>query len=228
MYMLELMDVSKAYPIEGGTFQVLDKLNLSVEPGQSVAIMGPSGSGKTTLLNLMGGLDRPTGGKVMVNRKNLAVLQAGELARVRNTMIGFVFQLHYLLPQCTVLENVLLPTLAMPMLGMEQQYMEKRAMELLERTGMAEHAGALPGQLSGGQRQRAALVRALINQPKVVLADEPTGSVDAKTAEQIMDLLLELNKTQAAALVIATHSERAAQKAQRRFRLENAALTEVN
>ncbi len=226
--MLELMDVSKAYPIEGGTFQVLDKLNLSVEPGQSVAIMGPSGSGKTTLLNLMGGLDRPTGGKVMVNRKNLAVLQAGELARVRNTMIGFVFQLHYLLPQCTVLENVLLPTLAMPMLGMEQQYMEKRAMELLERTGMAEHAGALPGQLSGGQRQRAALVRALINQPKVVLADEPTGSVDAKTAEQIMDLLLELNKTQAAALVIATHSERAAQKAQRRFRLENAALTEVN
>ncbi len=226
--MLELMDVSKAYPIEGGTFQVLDKLNLSVEPGQSVAIMGPSGSGKTTLLNLMGGLDRPTGGKVMVNRKNLAVLQAGELARVRNTMIGFVFQLHYLLPQCTVLENVLLPTLAMPMLGMEQQYMEKRAMELLERTGMAEHAGALPGLLSGGQRQRAALVRALINQPKVVLADEPTGSVDAKTAEQIMDLLLELNKTQAAALVIATHSERAAQKAQRRFRLENAALTEVN
>jgi lipoprotein-releasing system ATP-binding protein len=226
--MLELVDVSKAYPFEGGTVQVLGKINLSVEPGQSVAIMGPSGSGKTTLLNLMGGLDRPTDGKVMVNRKNLGVLQPGELARVRNTMIGFVFQLHYLLPQCTVLENVLLPTLAMPMLGMEQQYMEKRAMELLERTGMAEYAGALPGQLSGGQRQRAALVRALINQPKVVLADEPTGSVDAKTAEQIMDLLLELNKTQAAALVIATHSERAAQKAQRRFRLENAALTEAN
>lgn len=225
--MLELVNVSKLYPFEGGSLQVLDNVSLTVEPGQSVAIMGPSGSGKTTLLNLIGGLDRPDAGKVMLNRKNLSVLRPGELARVRNTMIGFVFQLHYLLPQCTVLENVLLPTLAMPMLGMEKQHLRKRAMELLERTGISEQANRLPGQLSGGQRQRAALVRALINQPNVVLADEPTGAVDSKTAEQIMDLLLELNKNEGAALVIATHSERIARKAQRRFTLDNGALVEL-
>lgn len=225
--MLELVNVSKVYPFQSGMLQVLKGIHLAVEPAQSVAIMGPSGSGKTTLLNLMGGLDVPTEGKVTLNRKNLSALQSGELARVRNTMIGFVFQLHYLLPQCTVLENVLLPTLAMHSLGMEKQHMEKRAMELLERTGMAAFKDSLPGQLSGGQRQRAALVRALINQPKVLLADEPTGAVDAKTAEQIMDLLLELNKTQGSALVIATHSERIAQKAQRRVRLEDGVLTEI-
>lgn len=225
--MLELVNVSKLYPFEGGSLQVLDNVSLTVEPGQSAAIMGPSGSGKTTLLNLIGGLDRPDAGKVMLNRKNLSVLRPGELARVRNTMIGFVFQLHYLLPQCTVLENVLLPTLAMPMLGMEKQHLRKRAMELLERTGISEQANRLPGQLSGGQRQRAALVRALINQPNVVLADEPTGAVDSKTAEQIMDLLLELNKNEGAALVIATHSERIARKAQRRFTLDNGALVEL-
>lgn len=225
--MLELVNVSKVYPFEGSRLQVLNNINLTLEPGQSTAIMGPSGSGKTTLLNLMGGLDKPTDGKVMLNRKNLAALKPGELARVRNTTIGFVFQLHYLLPQCTVLENVLLPTLAMPLLGMEKAHMEKRALELLERTGMAEYADALPGQLSGGQRQRAALVRALINQPKVVLADEPTGALDARTAEQIMELLLEMNVSQGATLVIATHSERVAQKAQRRFGLENGAMTEL-
>jgi lipoprotein-releasing system ATP-binding protein len=225
--MLELVNVSKLYPFEGGSLQVLDNVSLTVEPGQSVAIMGPSGSGKTTLLNLMGGLDRPDAGKVMLSRKNLAVLKPGELAHARNTMIGFVFQLHYLLPQCTVLENVLLPTLAGPKLGMEKQHLHKRAMDLLDRTGIGEQADRLPGQLSGGQRQRAALVRALINQPKVVLADEPTGAVDAKTAEQIMDLLLELNKNEGAALVIATHSERIAQKAQRRFTLNSGALTEA-
>lgn len=225
--MLEMVNVSKVYPFEGGRMQVLSHINLTLEPGQSTAIMGPSGSGKTTLLNLMGGLDRPTEGKVMLDRKNLVTLKQGELARVRNTQIGFVFQLHYLLPQCTVLENVLLPTLAMPMLGMERQQMHKRAMDLLERVQMAEYKDSLPGQLSGGQRQRTALVRALINQPKVVLADEPTGAVDAKTAEQVMDLLLELNRSQGTSLVIATHSERIAQKAQRRFQLENAALTEL-
>lgn len=226
--MLELVNVSKVYPFESGQVPVLTNINLTLEPGQSTAIMGPSGSGKTTLLNLMGGLDRPTEGKVMLDRKNLAVLKPGELAHVRNKMIGFVFQLHYLLPQCTVLENVLLPTLAAPMLATEKQHVQKRAMELLERTGMAQYADALPGQLSGGQRQRAALVRALINQPKVVLADEPTGAVDAKTAEQIMDLLLELNTSQGTALAIATHSERVAAKAQRRFRLENGVLTGLN
>jgi ABC-type lipoprotein export system ATPase subunit len=225
--MLELANVSKLYPFEGGSLQVLDNISLTVEPAQSVAIMGPSGSGKTTLLNMIGGLDRPDAGKVMLNRKNLAVLRPGELARVRNTMIGFVFQLHYLLPQCTVLENVLLPTLAMPMLGMEKQHLRKRAMDLLDRTGIRDLANRLPGQLSGGQRQRAALVRALVNQPNVVLADEPTGAVDAKTAEQIIELLLDLNKNEGAALVIATHSERIAQKAQRRFTLDSGVLTEI-
>ncbi|MCE5185816.1 MAG: ABC transporter ATP-binding protein [Planctomycetaceae bacterium] len=225
--MLELINVIKTYPAQGGTTTVLQDINCALRPGQIAAIMGPSGSGKTTLLNLMGGLDQPTSGKVMLDQKNLAVLRPGELALVRNTKIGFVFQLHYLLPQCTVLENVLLPTLATPASRRQAEHAEKRAMELLERTGMEKYAAALPGQLSGGQRQRAALVRALINKPQIILADEPTGAVDARTAEQIIDLLVEMNQVQGSLLVIATHSETIARRAHRRFQLENACLSET-
>ena len=225
--MLELVEVNKSYPGVSGDVPVLSGINLNVAPAESVAIMGPSGSGKTTLLNLMGGLDKPTSGKVMLNRTNLQSLRTGELARARNNKIGFVFQLHYLLPQCTVLENVLLPTLATPKSAMEKSIARKRALELLDRVGMERYAQSRPAQLSGGQRQRVAVVRALINQPEVLLADEPTGSLDAATAEQLTELLMELNKTESVSLVIATHSEKLAEKAHRQLQLENGTLNEA-
>jgi ABC-type lipoprotein export system ATPase subunit len=189
--------------------------------------MGPSGSGKTTLLNLIGGLDKPTSGKVMLNQKNLGTLMGGELARLRNQRIGFIFQLHYLLPQCTVLENVLLPTLAMRTSDIERSTIRRRGLDLLEKTQMKDYCHSLPGQLSGGQRQRVAVIRAMINQPDILLADEPTGSLDADTADRLTDLLLELNESQSVALIIATHSRRLAKKAQRQFRLDHQGLTEL-
>ena len=225
--MLELIDVNKSYPAVPQDIQILRQINLHIEPAQSVSIMGPSGSGKTTLLNLIGGLDRPTSGKILLNRTNLGSLRNGELARIRNGSIGFVFQLHYLLPQCTVLENVLLPTLAMRKTKIEKNSDRKRAMELLEKTGMKAHRNAYPAQLSGGQRQRVAVVRALINKPDSLLADEPTGSLDADTAEQLTELLLEVNQSESVALVIATHSKKLANKARRQFRLDHQTLTEV-
>lgn len=225
--MLELINVCKTYPSPAGDAVVLSHISLLIEEGQSVSIMGPSGSGKTTLLNLMGGLDRPTEGQVILDNKNLQQLSSRQLAGVRNRHIGFVFQLHYLLPQCTVLENVLLPTLAAGQSRSQREDTYHRAIHLLERTGLRDYVDARPGQLSGGQRQRAAVVRALICRPRILLADEPTGSLDADTAEQIADLLLELNQSESVALVIATHSEKLAAKACRRFRLEKANLREV-
>jgi len=224
--MLELIDISKSYPAQPEDVPVLSGINLRIEPARSVSIVGPSGSGKTTLLNLMGGLDRPTSGRVLLNQTPLGSLREAELARVRNTRIGFVFQLHYLLAQCTVLENVLLPTLAVRQTGMEQHHHRKRALELLEKTGMQAHAESYPAQLSGGQRQRVAVVRALINRPEILLADEPTGSLDADTAGQLTDVLLERNRSESVALVIATHSKRLARKTQRQFNLDHQTLTE--
>ena len=225
--MLELIDVHKSYPAASGNVPVLSGINLTVEPEQTVSIVGPSGSGKTTLLNLMGGLDKPTSGEILLNQKNLGSLRNGELARLRNRRIGFVFQLHYLLAQCTVLENVLLPTLATRQSATEQKQARKRAMDLLERTQMTRYAESRPGQLSGGQRQRVAVVRALINQPDILLADEPTGSLDVDTAGQLTDLLLELNQSESVALVIATHSRKLAHKTQRQFNLDHQILTEL-
>jgi lipoprotein-releasing system ATP-binding protein len=225
--MLELVDVSKFYPGAAEPVCVLERINLTVEPGQSVSFTGPSGSGKTTLLNLIGGLDRPSSGKVVLNQTNLASLNENQLAHLRNTQVGFVFQLHYLLPQCTVLENVLLPTLANKQSDAEKRQASQRAGQLLEKVGLQKHRDVRPGQLSGGQRQRVAVARALINQPQVLLADEPTGSLDADTAEQIMQLLLELNQTEKVTLFTATHSEQLSQRMQRRFRVDHKRLMEI-
>jgi len=205
--MLELVHVGKSYPSEqdGGGVRVLKDISLKVEKARSMVIVGPSGCGKSTLLNIIGALDRPTSGQVLFDGLDLAGLDEAQLARIRNKEIGFVFQLHHLLPQCTVLENVLVPTLADKSHPSRQQ-IHARAVELLERVGLKEFLLRRPGELSGGQRQRVAVVRALINKPRLLLADEPTGSLDRDASENIADLLTELNRTEQVTLIVVTHS----------------------
>ncbi len=205
--LLKLVGVGKTYPAAASGIgpTVLDGLDLSVQPGESLAVVGPSGCGKSTLLNIIGTLDRPTAGKVMLAGQDLATLTDAQLAAVRSQQIGFVFQLHHLLPQCTILENVLLPTLAATGLRTRQQA-ESDARRLLERVGLAHRLAHRPGQLSGGECQRAAVVRALINSPRLVLADEPTGSLDRASAGELGKLLVELNRDEGVTLIVVTHS----------------------
>jgi ABC-type lipoprotein export system ATPase subunit len=205
--MLELVHVGKTYSSAGDTdgVCVLKDITLKVEKGQSLSVVGPSGSGKSTLLNIMGALDHPTTGQVLLNGRDFAGLDETELAKIRNRQIGFVFQLHHLLPQCTVLENVLVPTLADKDRPPVSQ-IHQRAVGLLERVGLKDFLRRRPGELSGGQRQRVAVVRALMNKPQLVLADEPTGSLDRDAAQNIADLLIELNRSESVALIVVTHS----------------------
>jgi lipoprotein-releasing system ATP-binding protein len=209
--MIELRNVTKTYGEPGtpGFVEVLKGISLTMSPGQSMAIVGPSGSGKSTLLNLMGALDVPTGGQVLWEGKDLASLGEKGRADFRNRKVGFVFQLHHLLPQCTALENVLVPTLAQKT-GSSPKASLGRAKDLLDRVGLADQMSRRPGELSGGQRQRVAVARALINEPSLLLADEPTGSLDERAAQGIADLLKDLNRTQGLALVIVTHANRIA------------------
>jgi lipoprotein-releasing system ATP-binding protein len=211
--MLEVIDVTKSFdtPGQAHSKSVLEGVSLRLDKAQSLVIVGPSGSGKSTLLNIIGALDKPTGGRVVFNGRDLSALNDTELAELRNKDIGFVFQLHHLLPQCTVLENVLVPSLA----GNKQatrQDIQKRAIHLLERVGLSDFMQYRPAELSGGQRQRAAVVRALINKPRLLLADEPTGSLDAESAENIASLLVELNKSEQVAMLVVTHSLHLAEK----------------
>ena len=202
--LLELKGVTKAYGgPHGPRTEVLSGIDLDVGDGASVAIVGPSGSGKSTLLNIMGSLDTPTEGTVTLGGQDLSALDERSLARLRNTGIGFVFQLHHLLPQCTLLENVLMP--ALPAGDLEGA--DVRARALLERVGLAHRLGHRPGQLSGGECQRAAVVRALINRPRVLFADEPTGSLDRAGSDALGALLAELNSEERVTLVVVTHSE---------------------
>ena len=205
--MLELIDITKGYGDPGipGYVPVLKSLSLKLAAGESMAVLGPSGCGKSTLLNIIGALDKPSHGQVRFMGQDLTVLDETKLSFIRNQEIGFVFQMHHLLPHCTVLENVLIPTLAYPN-AKRNEYYEKRAMELIEKIGIAECVDRRPGELSGGQRQRAAVARALINTPKLLLADEPTGSLDHGTAIDVMNLLSNLNRTESIALVVVTHA----------------------
>jgi ABC-type lipoprotein export system ATPase subunit len=225
--MLELINVSKEYqsPADTGSVSVLKDISLKIEKGRSVAIVGPSGCGKSTLLNIIGALDRPTAGRVLFDGKDLAKAGDIELAGIRNSEIGFVFQLHHLLPQCTVLENVKVPTLADKNRSSRKE-VEERAVSLLERVDLKEWILHRPGQLSGGQRQRVAVVRALINQPKLLLADEPTGSLDEHAAQNIAELLVELNQSEQVTLILATHSIKLAEHMGQVLELRNGTLTE--
>ena len=223
--MLELVNVAKSYPAPGDTVGlcVLRDITLKVGKGRSVAIVGPSGSGKSTLLNIIGALDRPTAGRVLFDGKDLGKLDEPELARIRNREIGFVFQLHHLLPQCTVLENVLVPTLVDKNLVSKKEVQE-RAIALLHRLGLKDWLLHRPGELSAGQRQRVAVVRALINRPKLLLADEPTGSLDEDASQNIAELLVELNRTEAVTLIVVTHSAKLAEYMGRVLELSNGVL----
>ena len=225
--MLELINVEKSYPspADTGSALVLKDIMLRVEKGQAIVIVGPSGCGKSTLLNIIGALDHPTSGRVLFDGKDLAGMNDIELAGIRNREIGFVFQLHHLLPQCTVLENVLVPTLAEKNRTKSSEAKE-RAVNLLERVGLKDWLLHRPGQLSGGQRQRVAVVRALINQPKLLLADEPTGSLDEHAAQNIAELLVELNRSEQVTLILATHSIKLAEYTGRVLELSNGMLTD--
>ena len=205
--LVKLSDVVQRYDADAGTsvVPVLKGVCLEVLSGESLAIIGPSGSGKSTLLNIIGTLDRPASGQVTLAGRDLSRLDDRELAIVRNRQIGFVFQAHYLLPQCTVWENVLVPTLAGAD-GQARQSAPGRAERLLKRVGLGERTSHRPGQLSGGERQRVAVVRALINHPQLLLADEPTGALDRASAQQLAQLLLELNREEKVTLIVVTHA----------------------
>jgi len=211
--MVELVNVTKTYgdPGDPGSVSVLKGITLKIEQGRSVVIVGPSGCGKSTLLNIIGGLDHATSGQVLFDGRDLAGLNDRDLARIRSREIGFVFQLHHLLPQCTVLENVLVPTVA-GRDGASRGTARERAEALLARVGLADRILHRPGELSGGQRQRVAVARALINRPKLLLADEPTGSLDEESSRSIAELLAELNRDEGVTLVVVTHSRELASR----------------
>ena len=220
--LLELAHVSKTYaaPGCGAVVEVLRDVSVQLAAGEPLAVIGPSGSGKSTLLNIMGALDRPTAGTARFDGCDLGNLPEKKLATIRNREIGFVFQLHHLLPQCTVLENVLIPTLTSRTTDADFA----RAERLLTRVGLQHRLNHRPGQLSGGECQRVAVVRALINQPKLLLADEPTGSLDHAAATNLGQLLLELNKEEGVALVLVTHSLELAKRLPRILELGDGAL----
>ncbi len=222
---LKLDNVSKSFDavLDAPPVSVLRNINLEIEKGQSAAIVGPSGSGKSTLLNIIGALDRPTSGRVLIDDTDLATLNEKALAEFRNRRLGFIFQAHHLLPQCTALENVLVPTLVFPK-GAVRDDAPKRAQRLLDRVGLGQRLDHRPGQLSGGERQRVAVVRALINQPGLLLADEPTGALDRAAAESLSRLLLELNREEKVTLLLVTHAPDLAAQMQRAFRIEDGQL----
>ncbi|MFC1708278.1 ABC transporter ATP-binding protein [Planctomycetota bacterium] len=204
--LLELKDVFRSYPAAAGTesIRVLAGVCLRLQPADSMAIVGPSGSGKSTLLNIIGGLDRPSAGQVLLRGRDLSQLDDSALAQVRSLEVGLVFQLHHLLPQCSVLENVLVPALTTET-GANTEACD-RAHNLLERVGLSDRLAHRPGQLSGGERQRVAVARALINRPRLLLADEPTGELDRESTHRLVELLCELNQSEGVALITVTHA----------------------
>ncbi len=216
MDLITAKGIYKGYGKNGESLEVLKGVDLKVVSGETVAIVGSSGVGKSTLLNIMGALDRPTRGEVFYRDKLITGLDDRALAAFRNRFVGFVFQFHHLLPEFTALENVMLPALIG---GSSPAEAEKRAADLLEEVGLKDRLGHKPGELSGGEQQRVAIVRALVQSPEVVLADEPTGNLDTKTADEVFDVLLSLNRTRGTALVVVTHNEALAVRMSQRIEM---------
>lgn len=221
---LECRHLGKVYRQGGNELQILSDVSFTINAGETVAIVGASGAGKSTLLHCMGGLDQASHGDVLVAGQSMAALGNAARGRLRNQALGFVYQFHHLLPEFTALENVAMPLLIK---GEAVHTARQRASDLLQRVGLAERATHRPGELSGGERQRAAVARALINNPRCVLGDEPTGNLDEKTAARVHGLMLELNQEFATALVLVTHDRRLAGKLDRVLELSEGTLREL-
>ena len=223
MAWVEVKDVRKVYRRDTQEIPVLDGLSLEIAEGEFIALMGPSGSGKTTLLNLIGGIDRPTSGEITVAGTSIGRLGGAELAKWRSSTIGYIFQLYNLMPVLTALQNVELPLLLHRMSGAERG---KRARFALDLVGLGDRMSHYPRQLSGGQEQRVAIARALVSDPRVLLADEPTGDLDRKSGAEILDLLERLNHEFKKTIVMVTHDPHAAERAHRVFHLDKGVLSQ--
>jgi lipoprotein-releasing system ATP-binding protein len=222
---LEARQVHKSFQQGPVTLDVLRGINVAINAAERLAIVGASGSGKTTLLQILGGLDKPSNGHVLVDGRDIHLLSERERGELRNHALGFVYQFHHLLPEFSALENVAMPLLVRRMPTSEAK---DRAKEILTRVGLGQRLDHRPHQLSGGERQRAAVARALVTQPKLVLADEPTGNLDGKNAEQVFELMLELNRERKTSLVVVTHDLRIASRMDRALEIEGGILREVD
>jgi lipoprotein-releasing system ATP-binding protein len=218
---IECRGLAKTFTEVGAPVEVLKAIDLQLHAGQQLAVIGASGSGKSTLLHLLGGLDRPSAGSVLIGGRDIVRLSDAECGRVRNEMLGFVYQFHHLLPEFTALENVAMPLLIR---GVSLSEARERAAGLLRQVGLEQRLVHKPAELSGGERQRAAVARALVTRPACLLADEPTGNLDQRNAAQIYDMMLELNATQGTAMIIVTHDTNLAQRMDSVARLENGRL----
>lgn len=217
-------DLWKVFETPGGRLEVLKGVSFTPPAGQVTAIVGPSGAGKSTLLHILGTLDRPSGGKVVFGDADVFRWSDARLARFRNQAVGFVFQFHHLLAEFSALENVMLPGL---IAGHPENMVRRAARDLLDRVGLVEREGHRPGQLSGGEQQRVAVARALINKPRLVLADEPSGNLDRQSSEALKDLIFSLSRNEGETFVIVTHDERLASRADRVMLLDDGAMTTV-
>lgn len=220
---IDCRHLAKTYAQDLVPVEVLTDVNLQVMPGEKLAIVGASGSGKSTLLHLLGGLDIPTNGHVKINGRNMGELSDANRGRLRNEALGFIYQFHHLLPEFTALENVAMPLLIR---GFNADKAAYKAEVLLERVGLSARMSHKPSELSGGERQRVAIARALITEPKVVLADEPTGNLDRKTADQVLELMMRLNKGMYTSLLVVTHDTLLASKMDTVYRLQDGTLIE--
>ncbi len=215
-------NVKKVYYLEGEKIEALKGVSFSVKKGEMVALMGPSGSGKSTLLHILGGIDKPTEGKVFINGQDLSSLSDKKLAYFRNKHIGFVFQFHYLLPEFTILENVMLPVQIY-----NRGNAEKKAKEILRLLGLSHRLKHKPSQVSGGEQQRTAIARAVVNEPDVILADEPTGNLDSQNAKKVMEIFLQMNKERNVSIVIATHDREIAEYCDRILYLKDGVIQDI-
>ena len=222
--MFEAQDIHKIYKHLAKPLPVLKGISLTIKEGEVLAIVGPSGAGKSTFLHILGGLDKPSSGKVSLEGQDIYALNDNQRARIRNQRIGFIFQFYHLLPEFSALENVILPAMVFENLG-QIDPLKSRGMQLLERVGLSQRAEHRPNQLSGGEQQRVAIARALVNDPKIILCDEPTGNLDSESGAAIIDLLIGLNEKYHKTIIIVTHDEKIAQRSHKVIHMRDGLLS---